>query len=83
MNKREQLLIDGYRPYKKGRLTVYWNPDICDNVGECYRKNSKVFDHTRRPWMDLDQGTEEEIFDACASCPTGALKAYWDEPKKY
>jgi hypothetical protein len=34
-----------------------------------------VFDPERRPWVDLDHASADEVEDAVAQCPSGALRA--------
>ena len=36
--------------------------------------NSKVFDVTRRPWVDLSYAPANEIAEIIDKCPSGALK---------
>ncbi len=34
----------------------------------------EVFDEARRPWIDVDAATADEVEDAVARCPSGALR---------
>lgn len=59
--------------YTKGSITVVWKPGVCKHTAICFRGLPGVFDPRRRPWIDLDQATEEQIVEQVKKCPSGAL----------
>lgn len=61
------------RSYSNGEITVHWKSKECVHAGTCFRELRKVFDPSRRPWIDLSQGTTVEIIDIVERCPTDAL----------
>ena len=61
------------REYSNKDITVYWKPKECVHAGICFRELRKVFNPTRRPWVDLSQGNTNEIIDIVNRCPTDAL----------
>ena len=61
------------RSYKSKDITVHWKPRECVHAGTCFRELRKVFDPSRRPWVDLSQGQTDEIIDIVNRCPTDAL----------
>ena len=54
-------------------INVFWNPELCQHAGECIRGNSKVFDASRRPWVDISAAPSKEIAEIIDRCPSGAL----------
>ena len=61
------------RSYSNKDITVHWNPRECVHAGTCFRELRKVFDPSRRPWIDLSQGETTAIIDIVDICPTDAL----------
>ncbi|MBI9069848.1 MAG: (4Fe-4S)-binding protein [Salinivirgaceae bacterium] len=61
------------RSYTNGEITVHWKSKECVHAGTCFRELRKVFDPSRRPWIDLSQGDTEAIIDIVERCPTDAL----------
>lgn len=59
--------------YRTDEVTVVWKPEVCIHSGICARGLSKVFDPRRKPWVDLDQATAQEIIEQVKKCPSGAL----------
>ncbi len=65
---RDQLLT-----YKGRELTVSYNRLLCSKAYECGRRLEAVFDTTRDPWIEPDNGPIEEGIEVIRSCPSGAL----------
>lgn len=61
------------RSYSNNEITVHWKPRECVHAGTCFRELRKVFDPSRRPWIDLSQGETAAIIDIVERCPTDAL----------
>ena len=74
MSSREELISNGYKAYENDDIIVYWNPELCEHAAECIRGNGKVFDVSRRPWVDLSQAPASESSEIIDRCPSGALK---------
>lgn len=60
--------------YHTDELTVYWCPTRCSHAGKCWGTLPQVFDVDKKPWIELDQASTEEIIKAIDKCPTDALK---------
>lgn len=71
---KEELLKNGYKAYENDEICVFWNPELCEHATECIRANSKVFDVSRRPWVDVSQAPASEIAEIIDKCPSEALK---------
>ena len=74
MSNKEELTAQGYKVYETDEIMVFWKPDLCEHAAECIRGNNKVFDVSRRPWVDLSQAPADEIAEIIDKCPSGALK---------
>lgn len=61
------------REYRNERIAVYWSPQYCIHTGNCLNAQPAVFDAARRPWVDVDAATADEVAAAVMTCPTGAL----------
>jgi uncharacterized Fe-S cluster protein YjdI len=61
------------KEYQNGDTTVIWKPDLCYHSKNCVRNLPKVFDPQAKPWIQVDQATEEELRRAIDKCPSGAL----------
>ena len=74
MSDRDELIEMGYKAYENDDIIVFWKPDLCEHAAECIRANGRVFDVSRRPWVDLSQAPATEIAEIIDRCPSGALK---------
>jgi uncharacterized Fe-S cluster protein YjdI len=61
------------REYETDEIVVEWRPGLCIHSGNCARGLPEVFDPTRRPWVDVQAATADEIEAQVARCPSGAL----------
>jgi|SRR5581483_3857093 CDGSH-type Zn-finger protein/uncharacterized Fe-S cluster protein YjdI len=61
------------RKYTRAEITVTYQPRRCTHVAECLRRAPNVFDTWNQPWVQVENGTVDEIVNAIAHCPTGAL----------
>lgn len=70
----KELLEKGYRKYTGAAVDVYYNNEICQYSGNCFRGNRAVFDPKRHPWIIADNASGEEVMRVIDTCPSGALK---------
>jgi uncharacterized Fe-S cluster protein YjdI len=62
------------REYATDEIVVEWEPQFCFHSQNCVRALPQVFDDSRRPWIKIDAATADEVEDAVARCPSGALR---------
>ncbi|NUU20968.1 MAG: hypothetical protein HOV68_05540 [Streptomycetaceae bacterium] len=59
--------------YEAEDVTVTFDAHRCLHSGECVRGLPSVFDTGRRPWVDPEAASPEEIAAVISRCPSGAL----------
>jgi CDGSH-type Zn-finger protein len=65
---------DGVVDYASAAITVHFNKLQCSAAEECVRSLPKVFQHGRKPWIEPQHASAEEIVAAIRRCPSGALR---------
>lgn len=55
-------------------VVVSFDPDICQHSKNCVTGLPAVFDASRRPWIDPDGASAEDVIAQVARCPSGALR---------
>jgi uncharacterized Fe-S cluster protein YjdI len=70
------------KTYRKDALTVIWQPDLCIHSTICFKGLSKVFDPSKRPWINVDTASLEEISNQIDKCPSGALSYKYDNDEE-
>lgn len=61
------------KEYQKEDLTIIWEDTKCTHSGACVRGLGEVFNPKLRPWINMNNGTKEEIKTQVKKCPSGAL----------
>lgn len=64
------------KKYSNSEITITWEPDKCIHSRECFGNLMKVFDPRKRPWINIDGATSEEIMNTIDKCPSKALAYY-------
>lgn len=62
------------KEYSNKDITVYWDPDLCTHVANCLIGSPTVFNIHKRPWVNINGASPEEIIRTIDTCPTGALQ---------
>jgi uncharacterized Fe-S cluster protein YjdI len=61
------------KTYSNNDITVIWKPDVCIHSTKCWKASLAVFNPKRRPWIDMNGGTNDDIIKIVDNCPSGAL----------
>jgi uncharacterized Fe-S cluster protein YjdI len=64
----------GRKSFVGDGVTVSFDADVCEHSGNCVKGLVTVFDTTKKPWIDPDGASEEEVIAQVARCPSGALR---------
>jgi CDGSH-type Zn-finger protein len=59
-------------------ITIHDNRALCAHVEYCVTDLPNVFDRSKRPWVNPDGASVEEIVALCRKCPSGALSCTVD-----
>ena len=62
--------------YTNGDLTIVWQPAKCIHSQICVKTLPNVYDREKRPWINIDNATTEELKSEIMQCPSGALSFY-------
>ena len=62
-----------YRLYENNKIVVFWNSDKCFHSTKCIQASPKTFDVSRKPWIQLGNVPNPEVWQAVEQCPSGAL----------
>ena len=61
------------KEYPKGDLTVLWKPKTCIHAAECVKRLPEVYKPDEKPWIQLENASQEALIDQINACPSGAL----------
>src|SRR4051812_49841262 len=62
------------KEYATDEIVVEWEPALCFHSQNCVRSLPQVFDDGRRPWVQVDAASADEVEAAVGRCPSGALR---------
>ena len=65
--------------YSNGEVTIVWKPDTCIHSGICVKGLPNVFQAKRKPWIDPDAASTQQIVEQVARCPSGALTTFMND----
>lgn len=61
------------KKYSNGKVTVIWEPKLCKHFGICVKSLPEVYRPNEKPWIKIENATDEELIDQVSKCPTKAL----------
>ena len=61
------------KTYQTNDIKVFWQPEKCIHSGRCAKGLLAVFNPGRKPWIELENGSTENIVEVIKHCPSGAL----------
>ncbi|CAN5675269.1 (4Fe-4S)-binding protein [soil metagenome] len=59
--------------YTNGEVTITWKAHVCQHSGRCFTGLPQVFDFEKRPWINPEGATTQQIIDQVKRCPSAAL----------
>ena len=71
--KEEKLTISNARAYNAPKVTVYYDRGRCLHFAECVCGLPQVFDVQKRPWIQPDNASADEVAEVVRRCPSGVL----------
>ena len=72
-SKSEERVPYKWKDYWGEKITVHYNAGVCSHDGSCVKGLSSVFNINKRPWINPDKASPEEIIEVIKRCPSGAL----------
>jgi uncharacterized Fe-S cluster protein YjdI/CDGSH-type Zn-finger protein len=72
-DSEEGSAISQARAYTAPGVTVYYDRGRCLHFAECIRGLPEVFDIKKRPWIQPENASAEEVAEVVRRCPSGAL----------
>jgi nitrite reductase/ring-hydroxylating ferredoxin subunit/uncharacterized Fe-S cluster protein YjdI len=73
LNREEELAISQARAYTAPGVTVFYDRGRCLHFAECVRGLPQVFDVAKRPWIQPQNASADEVAEVVRRCPSGAL----------
>jgi len=67
------------KTYAIDDLIVKWKPHKCIHSAICFHGLPMVFDPRKRPWININGATKEDIINQVMKCPSKALSLEKDE----
>ena len=73
---------DIVKKYSNGEVTIVWQPAICQHSQRCFKGLPEVFDPSKRPWVDAEGASTDDIISQVKMCPSGALSFFMNEKQE-
>ena len=79
---REELAISHARAYTAPGVRVFYDRGRCLHFAECVRGLPEVFDVEKRPWIQPERASAEQVAEVVGRCPSGALHYRLQGPRE-
>lgn len=70
------------KEYTDEQVTIVWKPNLCIHASHCWHELPLVFNPQKRPWINFEGASAEEIIRQVKRCPSGALSYYINNKKE-
>jgi len=64
------------KEYSNGTVTIIWKPELCQHSANCVKGLPGVFDAKKKPWINAEGASTDEIINQVKKCPSRALSTY-------
>ncbi len=67
------------KKYSNKDITIVWKPNACIHSTKCWKGENgllSVFNPGKKPWINAEGASTEEIIQRIHNCPSGALSYY-------
>jgi CDGSH-type Zn-finger protein len=71
--KEEDRLPDKVKNYEGDEIIIHDNRCVCSHAEHCVKELPAVWDMKKRPWIDPNGASVNEIIRVVEMCPSGAL----------
>lgn len=68
--------------YSNEKITVVWQPELCQHSAICFTQLPEVFDPRIRKWINPNGASSERIAEQVKKCPSGALTYFLNNEKQ-
>jgi len=75
----KNIIKNKKKEYIGEKITIHDNRFICSHAAHCVENLSSVFRVDKRPWINPNGASVEEIIETIRKCPSGALSYSIDE----
>ena len=73
LDREEELAISHAQAYTAPGVRVFYDRGRCLHFAECVRGLPEVFDVAKRPWIQPQNASADEVAEVVRRCPSGAL----------
>jgi len=74
--------MDKIKEYSNGEVSIVWKPELCIHSTNCVKGLPNVFDNNKRPWINAEGASTNNIISQVKKCPSGALSYYLSNKKR-